>query len=87
MKSLNTKMSSLYINENTGEVHIKTDSFIEPTEYIIPSKKTYHTPNKEFFNWIYDRLVYVHGEDPDYEYMQSLRERIDDLFGNEKEGK
>ena len=47
--------------------------------------KTYHTPNKEFFNWIYDRLVYVHGEDPDYDYMQSLRERMDDLFGDEKE--
>ena len=45
----------------------------------------YHiTPNKEFFNWIYDRLVYVHGENPDYDYMCSLRERIDDSFGDEK---
>lgn len=46
----------------------------------------YHiTPNKEFFNWIYDRLVYVHGENPDYDYMCSLRERINDLFGDEKD--
>lgn len=43
----------------------------------------YHTPNKKFFNWIYDRLVYVHGEDPDYDYIQSLRERIDELFNDE----
>lgn len=46
--------------------------------------KQYITPHKEFFNWIYDRLVYVHGEDPDYDYMHSLKERIDDLFGDEK---
>lgn len=46
--------------------------------------KTYITPNKEFFNWIYNRLVYVHGENPNYDYMRSLKERIDDLFGNEK---
>jgi hypothetical protein len=47
--------------------------------------KHYITPHKEFFNWIYDRLVYVHGENPNYDYMLSLRERIDDLFGNEQD--
>ena len=47
--------------------------------------KTYITPNKEFFNWIYNRLVYVHEENPNYDYMLSLRERIDDLFGNEED--
>ena len=47
--------------------------------------KTYITPNKKFFNWIYNRLVYVHGENPNYDYMLSLRERIDDLFGNEED--
>lgn len=46
--------------------------------------KHYITPHKEFFNWIYDRLVYVHGENPEYDYMRSLKERIDDLFGDEK---
>lgn len=49
--------------------------------------KTYITPNKEFFNWIYNRLVCVHGENPNYDYMLSLRERIDDLFGNEEDEK
>ena len=37
----------------------------------------YITPNKEFFQWIYDRLVYVHKENPNVDYMRSFKERID----------
>ena len=47
----------------------------------------YTTGNKKFFNWIHDRLVYVHRENPNYDYMLSLRERIDDLFGDEEDEK
>lgn len=37
------------------------------------------TPNKKFFQWIYDRLVNVHGENPDVDYMKSFKERINSL--------
>lgn len=37
------------------------------------------TPNKEFFQWIYNRLVYVHNENPDVDYMRSFKERIEEL--------
>lgn len=40
---------------------------------------SYVTPNLEFFQWIYDRLVYVHHKNPDVDYMRSLKERIEDM--------
>lgn len=43
--------------------------------------KTYNTPHKEFFKFIYDRMVNVHKENPNVDYMISLAERINDLFG------
>ena len=45
----------------------------------------YFTTNGEFFNWIYDRLVNVHGENPNVDYMLSFKERIKKLFLLEKE--
>lgn len=42
----------------------------EPNEYHI-------TPNKDFFRWIYDRLIYVHNENPNVDYMRSFKERIE----------
>ena len=38
------------------------------------------TPNKEFFQWIYDRLVNVHKEDPNVDYMISFKKRIEELW-------
>ena len=38
------------------------------------------TSNRKFFNFIYDRLLYVHGENADVDYMRSFKERIDYLF-------
>lgn len=35
------------------------------------------TPNKEFFQWIYDRLVNVHKENPNVDYMISFKRRIE----------
>lgn len=37
------------------------------------------TPNKEFFQWIYDRLVNVHNENPNVDYMISFKRRIEEL--------
>ena len=37
------------------------------------------TPNKEFFQWIYNRLVDVHNENPNVDYMISFKKRIEEL--------
>lgn len=41
------------------------------------------TPNKEFFQWIYNRLVYVHKENSNVDYMISLKRRIEELSFDE----
>ena len=41
------------------------------------------TPNKEFFQWIYDRLVNVHNENPNVDYMISFKRRIEELSFDE----
>ena len=46
--------------------------------------KTYTTPHRKFFQFIYDRLLNVHGEDERTDYMLSLKERIEDLFKEEE---
>jgi len=33
----------------------------------------------EFLQWIYDRLVHVHGESPNFDYMHKLRAMISEL--------
>lgn len=33
--------------------------------------------NKEFLQWIHDRLVHKHWENPDYDYMHRLRDIIE----------
>lgn len=38
------------------------------------------TPNKEFFQWIYDRLVNIHKENPNVDYMISFKKRIEELL-------
>ena len=42
-------------------------------------KHSYITANPEFFQWIYDRLKYVYNENPNVDYMLSLKERIEDM--------
>lgn len=42
------------------------------------------TPNKKFFQWIYDRLVFIHGENPDVDYMRSLKDRIKEMSSKQK---
>lgn len=44
------------------------------------AESLYVTPHKEFFNFIYERLIHKYGENPNVDYMQSLKDRIDDLF-------
>lgn len=50
-------------------------------------KHSYITTNSEFFQWIYDRLKYVYNENPNVDYMLSLKERIEDMqkFANKIE--
>jgi hypothetical protein len=57
--------------EKQGEQ--KPDNKAESMEY------NYITPNPEFFQWIYDRLVHVHNENPNVDFMLSLKERIEDM--------
>lgn len=54
-----------------------------------PQTKTndYITPHKKFFQWIYNRLVDVHGENPNVDYMQSFKKRIDNLQFSESHWK
>ena len=35
--------------------------------------------DKEFLEWVYDRLVNVHGENPVVDYMQRLQKLVDQL--------
>ena len=35
--------------------------------------------DKEFLEWVYDRLVNVHGENPSVDYMQRLQKLVDQL--------
>lgn len=44
------------------------------------AESSYITPHKEFFEFIYDRLVNEYGENPSADYMLSFKERINDLF-------
>lgn len=45
----------------------------------------YITPHKEFFKFIYDRLINVHKENPNVDYMRSFKERLDNLSFEEKQ--
>ncbi len=45
------------------------------------------TPHKEFFKWIYERLIHVHKENPNVDYMRSLKERIDNMPSDELQWK
>ncbi len=49
------------------------------TDKIESIAHNYITPNQQFFQWIYDRLINVHNEDPNVDYMLSLKERIKDM--------
>ena len=64
-----------------GRIWAYMDDLIEKVRK--PSRDNI-TPNRAFFMWIYNRLKYVHHENPDVDYMRSLLERIDDLFPEEK---
>ncbi len=64
-------MLFLYDVEKQGEQ--KSNDNVESTA------QSYITPNQEFFQWIYDRLIYVHNENPNADYMLSLKERIKDM--------
>lgn len=41
--------------------------------------------NKEFLTWVYYRLVEVHGENPNFDYMHKLHKVIEDVEDLEKD--
>ena len=49
------------------------------TDKVESMEHSYITTNSEFFQWIYDRLKYVYNENPNVDYMLSLKERIEDM--------
>jgi hypothetical protein len=51
----------------------------KPADRIESTPHNYITPNQQFFQWIYDRLIYVHNENPNVDYMLSLKERIENM--------
>ena len=51
----------------------------KPADRIESTSHNYITPNQQFFQWIYDRLINVHNEDPNVDYMLSLKERVEDM--------
>ena len=51
----------------------------KPADKVESMKHSYITTNSEFFQWIYDRLKYVYNENPNVDYMLSLKERIEDM--------
>lgn len=75
------------IDENYSLVTDKEliDAGIKEKQHKFKANEHYVTPNRVFFNWIYDRLVNVHGENPNVDYMLSLKECIDDLFPEKEE--
>lgn len=75
-----------YKNKNqSGLKYENEDKWELVTVHKTKSERHYITPHREFFNWIYDRLVNLHGENPNVDYMLSLKERIDDLFPEKEE--
>ncbi len=38
--------------------------------------------NKEFFDWMYERLIYVYKEKPNLDFVQSFKKRADWLIQN-----
>lgn len=38
--------------------------------------------NKEFFNWMHERLIYVYKESPNVDFVQSFKKRTDWLIQN-----
>ncbi len=60
---------------------------LQPTgdlDYIIDIAKEdiVANPDKEFLQWIHDRLKFRHGENPNVDYMLKLQMVIDEMPGN-----
>jgi hypothetical protein len=51
----------------------------KPADEVKTVSYSHITSNPEFFQWIYDRLKNVYNENPNMDYMRSLRERIKDM--------
>ena len=67
------------INNHVDEAIAWLEKQGEKKPIVESTEHSYITPNPEFFQWIYDRLVHVHNENPNVDYMLSLKERIEDM--------
>ena len=38
--------------------------------------------NKEYFDWLYERLIHVYNENPNVDFIQSFKKRTDWLIQN-----
>ena len=76
---------SWYVKERAAEMLYYAKKELEkqggqkPTDEVGPITQSYIIPNGKFFQWIYDRLVHVHKENPYVDYMLSLKKRIEDM--------
>ena len=73
LDSLFTEEVAKKLQKRFGNIEQKSTDKATSTTF------SYITPNQKFFQWIYDRLIYVHNENPDVDYMRSLKERIEDM--------
>ena len=77
--------------ENDGDTSYDREiTFMKslPQRFNLPPKQEqndYITPHKEFFKFIYDRLINVHKENPNVDYMKSFKERLNNLSFGEKQ--
>lgn len=62
-----------------GRCSLEHQSEQIPANKSKPTEHSYITPNSKFFQWIYDRLKNVYNENPNVDYMLSLKERIEDM--------
>ena len=82
-KNLKSVVSTLWFALNTPHFPLNYERIIELEGWLKslrpqPKQNDVITPNKEFFQWIYDRLVNVHNEDPNVDYMISFKKRIEE---------
>ena len=76
---------SWYVKERAAEMLYYAKKELEkqggqkPTDEVESITRSYIIPNEKFFQWIYDRLINVHNENPNVDYMLSLKKRIEDM--------
>ena len=82
-----TQMEKFEEREADNETEVRKACDHNTGEKIRENSGWIITPHKEFFKWIYERLIHVHKENPNVVYMRSLKERIDNMPSDEPQWK